>query len=89
MTQFTPLSQHPDTVLFINPDAPLADLHACAVQRLQAVKNLMTCLDGTRKNDPEETDLANLAHVAGLLLQDSCDVLEAMDTQMSKHRSGR
>ncbi|MEQ7919841.1 hypothetical protein ABQX22_11655 [Xanthomonas sp. WHRI 1810A] len=87
MTQYTPLSQHPNTVLFINPDAPIADLHACAVQRLQAVKNLMTCLDGTRKNDPDETDLASLADVARLLLQDSCDILEAVDSQMTKHRS--
>lgn len=88
MIQYTPLSQHPNSVLFINFDAPIADLHACAVQRLRAVKNLMTSLDGTRKNDPDEADLASLANVTGLLLQDSCDTLDAMDAQMAKHRSG-
>jgi hypothetical protein len=87
MTQYIPLSQHPDSVLFINPDAPLADLHACAVQRLQAVINLMTCLDGTRNKDPDEADIASLSQVASLLLQDSCDVLEAMEVQFSKRQS--
>lgn len=82
MTQYTPLSQHPETVLFINANAPLADLHACAVQRVTAVKNLMNCLDGTRHNDPEETVLSSLAQVAGLLLQDSCDILEAMEVRL-------
>jgi hypothetical protein len=82
MTNYTPLNQHPKTVLFINPNAPLADLHTCAVERVTAVKNLMNCLHGTHHKDPEETTLASLAHVAGLLLQDSCDLLEAMEVRL-------
>ncbi|MCD5979716.1 hypothetical protein ALP94_01827 [Pseudomonas savastanoi pv. glycinea] len=79
MTQYTPLSQSPNTVLFINPEAPLPDLHHCAVQRLRAVKDLMNSL-----SDAKETDTARLASAAYLLLQDSCDVLEVMEVRLDK-----
>ncbi|MCD5989234.1 hypothetical protein K3169_20240 [Pseudomonas phytophila] len=79
MTQYTPLSQSPNTVLFINPDAPLPDLHHFAVQRLRAVKELMSSL-----SDAKEPDTASLASAACLLLQDSCDVLEVMEVRLDK-----
>ncbi|MFS2156662.1 hypothetical protein ACCD10_04810 [Pseudomonas sp. Pseusp122] len=82
MTRYIPLSTLCNTVLFINPDAPLSDLHSVAYERLQAVKNLMLCLDGTRKPDPDEQDLSHIAHAASLLLRDSCDVLEVMEVRL-------
>jgi hypothetical protein len=79
MPQYTPLSQSPNTVLFINPDAPLPDLHHFAVQRLRAVKDLMNSL-----SDAKEPDTASLANAAYLLLQDSCEVLEVMEVRLDK-----
>lgn len=79
MTQYTPLSQSPETVLVINPDAALSDLHHFAVQRLRAVKELMNSL-----SDAKEPGTASLASAACLLLQDSCDVLEVMEVRLDK-----
>lgn len=84
MTQHTPLNQFPNTVLFINPEAPMADLHLCATQRLRAVKNLMSCLASTTTKDSDENQLAHVAEAAFLLLQDSCDVLELMEVRLDK-----
>jgi hypothetical protein len=84
MTQTISLSQDPNTTLFINPDAPLADLQHCAVQRLRAVKNLMSCLASTSTKDADDNHLAHVAEAAYLLLQDSCDVLEAMEVRLDK-----
>lgn len=82
MPPFNPLSQSPNTVLLINPNAPLSDLHQAATQRLRAVKDLMNCLSETRKTDADENDLARVANAAYLLLQDSCDVLEVMEVRL-------
>lgn len=84
MTQNIPLSQFPNTVLSINPEAPMADLHLCATQRLRAVKNLMSCLASTTTKDSDENQLAHVAEAAFLLLQDSCDVLELMEVRLDK-----
>lgn len=83
MSQYTPLSQFPNTVLFINPNAPLPDLHHTAVQRLRAVKELMNTLTDTRMTDADENDMARIASAAYLLLQDSCDVLEVMEVRLA------
>ncbi|WP_122664676.1 hypothetical protein [Pseudomonas viridiflava] len=84
MTQNIPLSQFPNNVLSINPEAPMADLHLCATQRLRAVKNLMSCLASTTTKDTDENQLAHVAEAAFLLLQDSCDVLELMEVRLNK-----
>lgn len=84
MTQNISLSQFPNTVLLINPEAPMADLHLCATQRLRAVKNLMSCLASTTTKDSDENQLAHVAEAAFLLLQDSCDVLELMEVRLDK-----
>ncbi len=84
MTQNIPLSQFPNTVLLINPEAPMADLHLCATQRLRAVKNLMSCLASTTTKDTDENQLAHVAEAAFLLLQDSCDVLELIEVRLDK-----
>ncbi|MCD5977830.1 hypothetical protein [Pseudomonas quasicaspiana] len=84
MTQNISLSQFPNTVLLINPEAPMADLHLCATQRLRAVKNLMSCMASTTTKDSDENQLAHVAEAAFLLLQDSCDVLELMEVRLNK-----
>jgi hypothetical protein len=78
------MQQYPNTVLFINPNAPFPDLHHCAVERLTAVKNLMACLSTANLKDPDENHLAHVAQAACLLLQDSCDVLEAMEVRLNE-----
>lgn len=83
MTRYIPLTTTPTTVLFINPDAPLIDLHTVASERLRVVRNLMSCFNGTRKHDAEDNDLSHLAEAAGLLLQDSCEVLEVMEVRLA------
>lgn len=84
MTQYIPLHHHPKTTLFTNPNAPLPDLHHCAVQRLTAVKNLMACLSTADIKDPEEKHLAHVVEAACLLLQDSCEVLEVMEVRLGQ-----
>jgi len=82
MSQFRPLTNQPDTVFFINTDAPLDDMHLCALERFLAVKDLMKCLSCARKDGANESDLSCLAKAAHLLLQEGCDVLDAMEFRL-------
>lgn len=79
MPQFRPLTNTPNTVLFINTAASFDDLHMCAIERFLAVKDLMKCLCTVRHTGVDETHLSRLAQVAHLLLQEGCDVLDVME----------
>jgi hypothetical protein len=79
MAHFAPLTNQPNTVLFINTEASFDDLHMCAIERFLAVKDLMKCLSTVRHASVDETHLGCLAQVAHLLLQEGCDVLDVME----------
>ncbi|MDL5601455.1 hypothetical protein QS468_52705 [Bacillus subtilis] len=73
---------HPATeqpVLFIDADAPLRDLHACASERLNAVLkylDLMTCI---RLPDHAEHDINTVTTIARLMVQDVSDVFRVIE----------
>jgi len=71
-------------VFYFDADAPLTDLHECAVQRCNAARDLMhsvTCLSFSQTDDK---DLRHFATAAWLLLQDGCDVLDAIGWRMGR-----
>lgn len=68
-------------VLFIDSQAPLIDLHACASERLVTALdylNLMTC---ATLRDASDKDIGTVTNTARLLLQDVRDVLAAIQTR--------
>lgn len=68
-------------VLFVDSHAPLADLHACASERLLTTLdylNLMACA-GLR--DSSDKDIGTVTNTARLLLQDVRDVLAVIETR--------
>ncbi|MFJ3153608.1 hypothetical protein [Pseudomonas protegens] len=68
-------------VLFIDSQAPLVDLHACASERLVTALdylNLMTCVT---LRDASYKDLGTVTNTARLLMQDVRDVLEVIQTR--------
>lgn len=73
---------HPATeqpVLFIDADAPLRDLHACASERLNAVLkylDLMTCI---RLPDHAEHDINTVTTIARIMVQDVSDVFRVIE----------
>ncbi|RIJ12799.1 fructose-bisphosphate aldolase [Pseudomonas sp. 91RF] len=68
---------HPATdqpVLFIDADAPLRDLHACASERLNAVLkylDLMACI--------HLPDIITVSTIARLMVQDVSDVFRVIE----------
>lgn len=80
MPKFIPLKSNlcESPVFFIDMDAPLSDLHDCAVQRCKAARDLMqsvACLSSDSSND---RDMSAFTTAAWLLLQDGCDALDAI-----------
>ncbi|WP_244142251.1 fructose-bisphosphate aldolase [Pseudomonas gozinkensis] len=73
---------HPATdlpVMFIDADAPLRDLHACASERLNAVLkylDLMTCI---HLPDHAEHDINTVTTIARLMVQDVSDVFRVIE----------
>ncbi|MFJ3120668.1 fructose-bisphosphate aldolase [Pseudomonas protegens] len=68
-------------VLFIDSQAPLVDLHACASERLVTALdylNLMTCVT---LRDASYKDLGTVINTTRLLMQDVRDVLEVIQTR--------
>ncbi|MGY3254938.1 fructose-bisphosphate aldolase [Pseudomonas chlororaphis] len=68
-------------VLFIDSQAPLVDLHACASERLVTALdylNLMTC---ATLRDASDKDLGTVTNTARLLMQDVRDVLAVIQTK--------
>ncbi|WP_097134170.1 MULTISPECIES: hypothetical protein [unclassified Pseudomonas] len=64
-------------VLFIDRQANTHDLHHCARQRLKAAADLLetlTCLSFSHADTKDTTHVINALY---LLIQDSCDILEA------------
>ena len=68
-------------VLFVDSQAPLVDLHACASERLVTALdylNLMTCIT---LRDASDKDIGAVTNTTRLLLQDVRDVLGVIETK--------
>lgn len=61
-----------------NPPAPLQTLFANADRRIRLARDLLECLEGA-----DACDKPHLTHAARLLLDDGCEVMAAMEKQVS------
>ncbi|MGR4041363.1 fructose-bisphosphate aldolase [Pseudomonas sp. 910_21] len=66
-------------VLFIDSQAPLVDLHACASERLLTTLNYLNLMICTTLRDSSDRDIDTVANTARLLLQDVRDVLAVIE----------
>ncbi|NBA93673.1 hypothetical protein [Pseudomonas sp. R5(2019)] len=73
-------------VLFINPDASIADLHACASERLRAAKGLIDTLDCLSMQNVDESDVAHLMRAASVLMQEGYEVLKVAEGKAASSR---
>ncbi|MGE7960168.1 hypothetical protein ACQKQA_27080 [Pseudomonas sp. NPDC089530] len=86
MTEFIPLQSNLTStpVLYLNPKAPVADLHGCAVQRVKATRDLMHSLNCLSLKGVNDQDLQHIVNAAHLLLQDGCDALDALQWRIER-----
>ncbi|TEA60024.1 fructose-bisphosphate aldolase [Pseudomonas sp. CH235] len=73
---------HPATdqpVLFIDADAPLRDLHACASERLNAVLKYLELIACIHLPDHAEHDINTVSTIARLMVQDVSDVFRVIE----------
>ncbi|MGC5699765.1 hypothetical protein J4P02_06115 [Pseudomonas sp. NFXW11] len=84
MTDFIPLQSNltPTPVYHLDRNAPAADLHGGALQRIKASRDLLHSLDCLRLEGVNERDLQHFVHAAHLLLQDGCDALDALQWRL-------
>ena len=77
MTHYLPQTDNPvgSNVLLIDTRASVADLLACAEQRIQAAKNLLRCLSLMSGHSHDPHDMSAVCEASSLLLQQGCDVL--------------
>ncbi|CAI8796500.1 fructose-bisphosphate aldolase [Pseudomonas chlororaphis] len=66
-------------VLFIDSQAPLLDLHACASERLLTTLNYLNLMACVTLNDSCAQDIGTVINTARLLLQDLRDVLAVIE----------
>ncbi|NVZ64335.1 hypothetical protein HX867_19725 [Pseudomonas gingeri] len=70
------------TVLFIDRQAPLPDLLACAAQRITSARDMLDSVSCMSSHHSDGIDLMRISGVAALLLQDGCDVLRVVEQRM-------
>ncbi|ANI54013.1 hypothetical protein [Pseudomonas sp. DR 5-09] len=73
---------HPATeqpVLFIDAEAPLRDLHACASERLNAVLKYLDLMACVHLPDHAEQDINTVTTIARILVQDVSDVSRVIE----------
>ncbi|SCZ27007.1 MULTISPECIES: fructose-bisphosphate aldolase [Pseudomonas] len=73
---------HPATeqpVLFVDTDAPLNDLHACASERLNAVLKYLDLIACAQLPDHAEHDINTVTTIARILVQDVSDVFRVIE----------
>jgi hypothetical protein len=66
-------------VLYIDAQAPLADLYEFADTGVRAVRDMVKSLASMSIRTGDDTDLAHFATVAYLLLEPSCNAFEIID----------
>ncbi|PYY87141.1 fructose-bisphosphate aldolase [Pseudomonas sp. TKO26] len=67
-------------VSFIDSQAPLVDLHACASERLVTALDYLNLMACATFRDSSDKDLGTVTNTARLLLQDVRDVLAVIET---------
>ena len=79
--RFTPGSHlASDTpILHIDSNAPLADLHACVSERLNAVLKYLNLMACTSLPDYAENDINTVTNIARIMVQDVSDVFRVIE----------
>jgi len=83
---YTPIDTHDcqRPVLFIDTQAPLSDLAACAAHRFTVVRDLMDTLSSLTLNDTHDCDLERVTRSVHLLTREGCAVLEALQLRAER-----
>ncbi|MCS4258327.1 hypothetical protein EDF83_2065 [Pseudomonas protegens] len=68
-------------VLFIDSQAPLVDLHACASERLVTALDYLNLMACATLRDASDKDLGTVSNTVRLLLQDVREVLAVIQTR--------
>ncbi|BAQ75653.1 uncharacterized protein POS17_3959 [Pseudomonas sp. Os17] len=68
-------------VLFIDSQAPLVDLHACANERLVTALDYLNLMACATLRDASDKDLGTVTNTARSLMQDVRDVLAVIQTR--------
>ncbi|WP_249678220.1 hypothetical protein [Pseudomonas abieticivorans] len=81
MTTFQAVTSNttPTPVLYINAQAPLADLYEFADTGVRAVRDMVKSLASMSIRSGDDADLARFATVAYLLLEPCCNAFEIID----------
>ncbi|AKJ97180.1 MULTISPECIES: hypothetical protein [Pseudomonas] len=66
-------------VLFIDSTAPLAELHACASERLHATLDYLTLMACMTLRDSGANDVNTITNVARIMVQDVADVFGVIE----------
>lgn len=79
-SRFTPVDTHDANapVFYLDTDAPLSDLAACAAHRFTVVRDLMDSLSTLNLKDTSDCDLARVTRGVHLLTREGCAVLEVI-----------
>ncbi|MDP9510623.1 hypothetical protein Q7O56_16330 [Pseudomonas protegens] len=85
MDQYLPLKSNlTDTpILLIDGNANVEDIYFCTQQRLRAAANLLETLIGLNFLHADPKDVTHIVNALYLLVQDSCDLLEATQLKVS------
>lgn len=76
LTRFVPLKSNAtfEPVLYIDTQAPVANLYAGAEKRLRMARELLECLEGV-----DECDIRPIASCALMLIIEGCNIMAAAD----------
>ncbi|WP_236203490.1 fructose-bisphosphate aldolase [Pseudomonas protegens] len=69
-------------VLFIDSEAPLVDLHACASERLVTALDYLSLMGCIMLRDHSGKDLETTTNIARILIQDVRDLLRAIELRI-------
>jgi hypothetical protein len=84
--RYIPLTQQglDNTVLLLDSQAPLKDLHACVDLRVRLATEFLDAVAGKR---PDDCGLSAMAGTAHLLMQEACDVSRVIEKRLWENNS--
>jgi hypothetical protein len=83
-TRYIPLTQHglDGTVLLLDSQAPLKDLHACVDLRVRLATEFLDAVSSGKSGSADDYDLSAMAGTAHLLMQEACDVSRVIEQRL-------
>ena len=82
--RFVPLTQpgQDSPVFFVDTQAPLVDLHACAELRVSLATRFLDAMVNMQPTHADERDLSTIASTAPLLMLEACDVHRVIERRL-------